>query len=71
MLLAISAAGALLHYLKDTHQSALPHLQSIKVVQQADYISLNAATRQHLELDYHPSGNINYTLFGWIAYPIL
>ena len=64
MLMAISAAGALLHYLKDTHQSALPHLQSIKVVQQADYISLNAATRQHLELDYHPSGNINYTLFG-------
>ncbi|MEW4982261.1 MAG: DNA mismatch repair protein MutS [Cycloclasticus sp.] len=64
MLLAISAAGALMQYLKDTHQSSLPHLQSIKVVQQTDFISLDAATRQHLELDYHPSGNNNFTLFG-------
>lgn len=64
MLFAISAAGALLHYLKDTHQSSLPHLQSIKVIQQTDFISLDAATRQHLELDYHPTGNINFTLFG-------
>ncbi len=67
MLLATSAAGALLHYLKDTHQSALPHLQSIKVVQQADYISLNAATRQHLELDYHPQGTLT---IPYLAYSI-
>jgi DNA mismatch repair protein MutS len=62
--LAITAAGALMQYLKDTHQSSLPHLQSIKVIQQADYIALDAATRQHLELDYHPSGNMSFTLFG-------
>ncbi len=64
MPLAISAAGALLQYLKDTHQSSIPHLQSIQVIKQSDFISLDAATRQHLELDYHPSGNINFTLFG-------
>ncbi len=64
MHLAISAAGALLQYLKDTHQSAIPHLQSIQVIKQSDFISLDAATRQHLELDYHPSGNLSFTLFG-------
>jgi DNA mismatch repair protein MutS len=61
---AISAAGALMQYLKDTHQASLPHLQSIKVIQQTDFILLDAATRQHLELDYHPSGHVNFTLFG-------
>jgi len=61
---AITAAGALMQYLKDMHQSALPHLQAIKVIQQTDFILLDASTRQHLELDYHPSGNVNYTLFG-------
>ncbi|PHS70193.1 MAG: DNA mismatch repair protein MutS [Cycloclasticus sp.] len=64
MPLALIAAGALLQYLKDTYQSSLPHLQSIKVSQQSDFILLDEATRQHLELDYHPSGNINFTLFG-------
>ena len=62
--LAISAAGALLQYLKDTHQSAIPHLKPIKVIRQSDFITLDAATRQHLELDTHPSGNIKLTLFG-------
>lgn len=64
MSLAICAAGALLQYLKDMHQSAVPHLQSIKVIRHDSFITLDAATRQHLELDYHPSGNINFTLFG-------
>ncbi|MEH6504266.1 MAG: DNA mismatch repair protein MutS [Cycloclasticus sp.] len=64
MPLAISAAGALLHYLKGTHQASLPHLQSIKVIRQTDFITLDESTRQHLELDYHPSGNINFTLLG-------
>jgi len=62
--LAINAAGALLQYLKDTHQSAIPHLKAIKVIRQSDFITLDAATRQHLELDTHPSGNIKLTLFG-------
>ncbi|ORU93589.1 MAG: DNA mismatch repair protein MutS [Cycloclasticus sp. symbiont of Poecilosclerida sp. N] len=64
MHLGITAAGALLQYLKDTHQSSLPHLQGIKVIQKNDFITLDASTRQHLELDYHPSGNIKFTLFG-------
>ncbi|ORU90333.1 MAG: DNA mismatch repair protein MutS [Cycloclasticus sp. symbiont of Poecilosclerida sp. M] len=61
---AIIAAGALLHYLKDTHQSALPHLQSIRVVQGDDYVILDAATRRHLEIDFHPTGDKKFTLLG-------
>lgn len=64
MTFAITAAGALLQYLKETHQASLPHIQFIQILQQTDFITLDSATRDHLELDYHPSGNMNFTLFG-------
>jgi len=64
MPLAIQAAGALLQYLKDTQQTALPHLQSIKVIQADEFIILDGPTRRHLELDYHPTGEKKFTLFG-------
>ncbi|PCI22980.1 MAG: DNA mismatch repair protein MutS [Piscirickettsiaceae bacterium] len=62
--IAMQAAGALLQYLKDTHQAALPHIQAIQVVNQSDYIALDSASRRHLELDYHPSGDKKFTLYG-------
>ena len=61
---AIAAAGALLHYVKDTQQSALPHIQGIRTESSNDSILLDAASRRNLELDYHPSGQLQYTLFG-------
>ncbi|MDD5320305.1 MAG: DNA mismatch repair protein MutS [Methylococcales bacterium] len=61
---AIAAAGALLHYVKDTQQGALPHIQGIRTENSADSILLDAASRRNLELDYHPSGQLQYTLFG-------
>jgi DNA mismatch repair protein MutS len=64
LLAAICAAGCLLQYLKDTQQSTLPHLQGIAVENSADSVVLDAASRRNLELDFHPSGQIQYTLFG-------
>ncbi|MDD5275246.1 MAG: DNA mismatch repair protein MutS [Methylovulum sp.] len=64
MTLAIAAAGALLHYVKDTQQSALPHIQGIRIENSTDCIMLDAASRRNLELDTHPSGQLHYTLFG-------
>ncbi|MDQ7091477.1 MAG: DNA mismatch repair protein MutS [Methylococcales bacterium] len=64
MSLAIAASGCLLQYLKDTQQNALPHLQGIKVENNHHYIELDAASRRNLELDRHPSGQLNYTLLG-------
>jgi len=61
---AIAAAGAILHYVKDTQQGALPHIQGIRTESSADSILLDASSRRNLELDYHPSGHLQYTLFG-------
>ena len=61
---AIAAAGALLQYVKDTQQSALPHIQGIRTESSDDSILLDASSRRNLELDYHPSGHLQYTLFG-------
>jgi len=61
---AIAAAGALLHYLKDTQHTALPHIQGIRVENSDDCILLDAASRRNLELDVHPSGQNQFTLLG-------
>ena len=61
---AICAAGCLLQYVKETQQSALPHIQGISVEHAEDSIILDASSRKNLELDSHPSGQLQYTLFG-------
>ncbi|MGZ5532873.1 MAG: DNA mismatch repair protein MutS, partial [Methylomonas sp.] len=61
---SICAAGCLLQYVRDTQQSALPHIQGISVENADDSISLDAASRRNLELDSHPSGQLQYTLLG-------
>jgi DNA mismatch repair protein MutS len=61
---AIAAAGALLQYIKDTQQSALPHIQGISTENSTDSILLDAASRRNLELDFHPSGQAEFTLLG-------
>ena len=62
--LAVTAAGALLQYVKDTQQSALPHIQGIQIEHCEDCIVLDAASRRNLELDTHPSGQSQFTLLG-------
>lgn len=61
---AISAAGGLLQYIKETQQSTLPHIQGISVESSDDSILLDASSRRNLELDYHPSGQLRFTLLG-------
>lgn len=64
MPIAIAAAGCLLQYVRDTQQSALPHIQGIRVENNADGIKLDAASRRNLELDTHPTGELRFTLCG-------
>ncbi|MGR9100545.1 MAG: DNA mismatch repair protein MutS, partial [Gammaproteobacteria bacterium] len=66
MIAAVSSAGCLLQYVKDTQQNALPHLQGIRVESSDDCIELDAASRRNLELDQHAGGQLLYTLFGVI-----
>jgi DNA mismatch repair protein MutS len=62
--LAIAASGCLLQYIKDTQQNTLPHLQGITVEKQQNSIEIDAASRRNLELDHHPSGQLQATLLG-------
>ena len=61
---AIAAAGCLLQYVRDTQQSALPHIQGLRVESSGETIVLDAASRRNLEIDFHPSGRAELTLFG-------
>ncbi|HUI62469.1 MAG TPA: DNA mismatch repair protein MutS [Steroidobacteraceae bacterium] len=64
--LAISAAGALLQYVRDTQKSAVPHIRALNVEERSDALLLDAATRRNLELDVSLSGNPDATLFALI-----
>jgi DNA mismatch repair protein MutS len=48
--LAAAAAGAVLHYLRDTQKSALGHLNRPTFYQRQDHMALDAATVRNLEL---------------------
>ena len=61
---AISAAGALLTYVKDTQRSELPHIRSIYLESQSSAVILDAATRRNLEIDQTLSGGEDNTLFA-------
>ncbi len=61
---AVAAAGCLLQYVKETQKTALPHLRGLRRETGEETIILDAASRRNLELDYHPSGNSQFTLFG-------
>lgn len=62
MPLAITAAGCLLQYAKETQQSALPHIQNIQVERHSDSILLDAVTRKNLELTHTIYGSEENTL---------
>ena len=62
--MAISAAGALLAYVRETQKSALPHLLSITTEEQEAALIMDPATRRNLELDESLSGMADLTLAG-------
>ncbi len=62
--LAISAAGCLLQYVKDTQRGNLPHIRSIQQESRADSVILDAATRRNLEIDVNMVGSDSNTLLS-------
>ena len=60
--LAISAAGCLLAYVKETQRSSLPHIQALHTESREDCLLLDAATRRNLELTESISGHKQNTL---------
>lgn len=59
---AISAAGCLLQYAKDTQRSALPHIRRLQIEQRSDTVILDASTRRNLEIDQNLAGGRDNTL---------
>ncbi len=62
--LAVSAAGCLLQYVKDTQRTALPHITGLALERREDSVILDAATRRNLEIDVNLMGGEDNTLFS-------
>ena len=62
--LAVAAAGALLQYLEETQQGALPHITGIRLERPDEALVIDAATRRNLELDQAASGRRDHALAG-------
>ncbi len=62
--LAIMAAGALLQYVQDTQQAALPHITALRVEHREEALVIDAATRRNLEIDHSQSGQKQHSLTG-------
>ena len=60
--LAVSAAGALLQYAKDMQVTAMPHINDLSISQKSDYLIIDAASRQNLEIETNLSGGRDFTL---------
>lgn len=65
MTLAICAAGALLHYARDTQRNDLPHVRSLLVEHPDDAIVIDPASRRNLEIDINQQGESIHTL-AWV-----
>jgi DNA mismatch repair protein MutS len=62
--LAVSAAGALLSYVRETQKAALPHLRTLSTEEREGALIMDPVTRRNLELDESLSGNPELTLAG-------
>ncbi|MEM7405956.1 MAG: DNA mismatch repair protein MutS [Pseudomonadota bacterium] len=58
------AAGAALHYARETQRTALPHLRYFTVEKRDDAVILDPGTRRNLELTESLAGNERHTVFG-------
>jgi DNA mismatch repair protein MutS len=62
----ISAAGALMHYLKETQKNALIHINKIILSQNNMFMSLDASTRRNLELTKTMRDNVKKGSLLWL-----
>jgi DNA mismatch repair protein MutS len=62
----LSAAGAVLHYVKDTQRAALPHIHTIIVESTEDILGIDSNTRRNLELTRNLKGERDNTVLSVI-----
>ncbi|SDK72189.1 DNA mismatch repair protein MutS [Microbulbifer yueqingensis] len=64
MLAAVTAAGCLLQYARDTQRTELPHIRSLQTETSDDTVALDGASRRNLEIDLNLSGGDDNTLLS-------
>ena len=62
--LAVTAAGCVLNYAQETHRTALPHIQNIRLEHTKDSILIDPQSRRNLELEFNLSGDRDNTLLS-------
>ncbi len=68
--LATRAAGAILHYLKETEPASLNLLTSLRLYSLTEFMTLDAATRRNLELTETLRGDIKGSLLGTLDHTV-
>ncbi len=61
---AITAAGALLQYVREMQRQDLPHISSLRVEQSEEYLRIDPASRRNLELELNASGQRDNSLLA-------
>ena len=61
---ALSAAGCLLQYVKDTQRAAAPHIRGLARERRDEAVIMDAATRRNLEIETAASDRNEYSLAG-------
>jgi len=62
--LAISAAGAVLQYVKDTQKTNLTHIDSLQVCHKDEYLAIDSITRKNLEIETSTQGDSKHSLIN-------
>ena len=62
--LAISAAGAVLQYLKDTQKTALPHINGLQLKRNEEFLLIDGISRNNLEIEQSTRGQKSHSLIG-------
>ncbi|GAA5525631.1 DNA mismatch repair protein MutS [Microbulbifer aestuariivivens] len=61
---AITAAGCLLQYARDTQRTELPHIRSLQTESSDETVALDGASRRNLEIDTNLGGGDDNTLLS-------
>ena len=61
---AIGSAGCILQYAREMQRGPLPHVSTLTVVRQSDFVILDAATHKNLELTVNLQGGKDNTLLS-------
>jgi DNA mismatch repair protein MutS len=64
---AVQAAGCLLNYARETQQTELPHIQSLRVEYTQDSLILDSISRRNLEIDKNLAGGTDNTLLSILS----